>query len=299
MPPEREDGDANFENWLQILLLVVVAVVGFKVISRYGEPRFGDPAVCDGIGFGCSPSQFADTVSVWFILFAGLVGTAIIRHFVSKTMRWLMTAAGVAFACGLAGVVWNGNIVRYGVPDVSVAEGRAEASRLLAVMVGAVGTAVPLAVPEESVVPQAPSPAEVVAAIPQRGPVACVDVNDRDTGTSRFVWQFRREVFVPRTALPGSGDADVRLPASFLDQLNALDRALNPSSDGAFEGRDGPTFWEVGVSKAGPPPRSSGYLPTYEYAARVSMGFIADRGQPNYRVIVEAGVSTPCLREVG
>ena len=285
--------------WPHFVILLVVALLGIWLIPKFGGSRFGDAEQCEGIGFGCTPSQLGDTISVVFVLIAGLVVTALARRFLPKRLAWQVTAGGVALTILLTLLSANGAVVRYGVPALSVEEGKAEAHRILSAMREAAGEASPFSTKALADVPleSMPAPAAVIAAIDEKKPAApCRDVNHRDTGSTHFTWGARADVLVPAVTVGNYQASDMHPPAEYVAQVDRVAQAFERLDYPLREHVTGPTRWAVSVNKKGPEPLKAGYISGNEYSASVDFGFIPAPKSDEYRLRMSAYVHTPCLR---
>jgi hypothetical protein len=299
-----KDPEERSRSWWHVIVLIAIGLIGaLWVIPKFGGPHFGDAEQCEGIGFGCSPNQFGDTVSVALVLVFGLVVTGVIGRFAYKKVEyaryaWHITAVGIAISLLMTALSWNGGVVRYGVPALSVEEGRTEARRILSAMREAVGGAEPFstAALADVRVESMPAPAAIVAAIEEKPASPCRDVNGRDTGTSHFSWAARADVLVPAVTVGDYQASDMHPPNEYVAQVERVARAFESLGYPPHERVVGPTRWAVSARKKGPEPLTDEYLPNADYSLNLDFGFIPSPKPDEYRLRMSAHVTTPCLR---
>ena len=242
--------------FLGFTIVIGLTWLGASVIARHDD-LLGSGNQCDGIGFGCNPAQFAETVTL--VLLWGALVTAVV---VAATFlpRYRLFVAGGGLFVATRGVV----------------EGRAEVDRVMELIVKAAGPADPVRAQ------RSPTPADTLAAVRRAPAEPCRDEASNDMGSSKFVWEAR---------LTGGSYASL---AAGRQQVGAIDKAL--AGAGFKVTREGrPDSERLDATRAGPPPLKDGEgsLSTSHY---VGINVYADRTTVGERLQTRVEIRTPCLQ---
>ena len=303
----RPDAARKEPALLYLLLLAAgAAAVGSFIVWEFGSSRLGDPNVCEGLGWGCSPSQLTETLEVIVVLWALLLAAAVVARLAVRH-RLPVLAAGMVVAGIGTFAKWNAEIIRYSVPALTAEQARAEMEHLLAGLADAAGPGDPSHVPAgvKAKVASPPSPAAVLRSIEPEPPVPCLDRGgDRPTGSFMLVWSRSTAVLVPLTSLgpppPGIRPATLIVPGSLptehVEQIKRVTRALRAAGFEPMES-SGPSLEEVRATREGPAvaeQREGKVSTTYRVHIGTSLG--REPEGDSAEVTATAHIETPCFR---